>query len=172
LNAEKGNEMSENIDREGERLNTIIGQGTVIKGECSVNGTVRVDGIIDGSLTASGVAILGKSGQVKGDMAIGNAIVGGRVDGSVIATGRLELQTGARVEGDITAKKLVVEEGVFFQGYCNMEQKSIKGKPAAGAQAATEPKKQAPHSQKPGPKLEEARSNSDSDEITFHGEPI
>ena len=27
--------------KEGERLNTIVGQGTVIKGECSVNGTVR-----------------------------------------------------------------------------------------------------------------------------------
>lgn len=158
--------------KEGERLNTIIGQGTVLKGECSVNGTVRVDGIIDGSLKATGVAILGKSGQIKGDLIVGNAIVGGVVEGSVMAEGRLELQSGAKVEGDIRAKKLVVEEGVFFQGYCNMEQKSVKGKPAAGAQTATDPKKQAPHSHKPGPKVEEARSDSDSEEITFHGEPI
>ena len=175
MNAEKGNEMSENIDREGERLNTIIGQGTVIKGECSVNGTVRVDGIIDGSLTASGVAILGKSGQVKGDMAIGNAIVGGRVDGSVIATGRLELQTGARVEGDITAKKLVVEEGVFFQGYCNMERKEKKkaAKAAAAAQQQAAPEKHAPASEKGKPvKVEEAGGDEGDQEITFRGERI
>ena len=166
--------MSENIDREGERLNTIIGQGTVIKGECSVKGTVRVDGTIDGSLAATGVAILGKSGQVKGDMNIGNAIVGGRVDGSVIAGGRLELQTGARVEGDITAKKLVVEEGVFFQGYCNMERKEEKktAKAAAPQQQAA-PEKHAPAPDKGKPvKVEEAGGEEGEQEITFRGERI
>ena len=172
MNAEKGIKMSENIDREGERLNTIIGQGTVIKGECSVNGTVRVDGIIDGSLAATGVAILGKSGQVKGDMNIGNAIVGGRVDGSVIAKGRLELQTGARVEGDITAKKLVVEEGVFFQGYCNMERKDEKKAAKAAAQQAP-PEKHAPDPDKGKPvKVEEAGGEEGEPEITFRGERI
>ncbi|MFC1537716.1 polymer-forming cytoskeletal protein [Gemmatimonadota bacterium] len=109
-----------------ERLNTIIGQGTVLKGECSVNGTVRVDGVIDGSLAASGVAILGKSGRIKGDLLVQNAIVGGIVEGSVIAKGRLELQTGASVKGDITARKLIVEEGVFFDGSCNMESKETE----------------------------------------------
>ena len=116
--------------KDGERLNTIVGQGTVLKGECSVNGTVRIDGIIDGTLKATGVAIMGKSGQVKGDLIVGNAIVGGVVEGSVMAEGRLELQSGARVEGDIKAKKLVVEEGVFFQGFCNMEAKKGKNQPA------------------------------------------
>jgi len=159
--------------KEGERLNTIVGQGTVLKGECSVNGTVRVDGIIDGSLKASGVAILGKSGQIKGDLVVGNAIVGGVVEGSVMAEGRLELQSGAKVEGDIKAKKLVVEEGVFFQGFCNMEQKQVKGKPSA-AQVAAASKEQAmpfPAGQAK-PKVEEAGKGKDDDEITFHGEPI
>ena len=156
--------------KEGERLNTIVGQGTVLKGECSVNGTVRVDGTIDGSLKATGVAILGKSGMIKGDLVVGNAIVGGVVEGSVIAEGRLELQSGAKVEGDIKAKKLVVEEGVFFQGFCNMEQKAAKGK-QAGAQVAAGIKP--PQTQQQGKgKVEEAKSDSDSDEITFHGEPI
>jgi cytoskeletal protein CcmA (bactofilin family) len=164
--------MTEKI-KEGERLNTIVGQGTVLKGECSVNGTVRVDGVIDGSLKATGVAILGKSGQIKGDLLVGNAIVGGIVEGSVIAEGRLELQSGARVEGDIKAKKLVVEEGVFFQGFCNMEQKADgKGKrPQRVAQVAADSKKQqAPSGTRAKP--EEAGKDDDSDEITFHGEPI
>ena len=160
--------MSEKITREGERLNTIIGQGTVLKGECSVKGTVRVDGTIDGSLNASGIAILGKSGQVKGDLLVGNAIVGGQVDGSVIASGRLELQTGAKVEGDIKAKKLVVEEGVFFQGYCNMkeaasERGGVVEKVVETPEIAAKAEKQK--------KVEEAGSD-DQEEITFHGEPV
>ncbi|MFH1069926.1 MAG: polymer-forming cytoskeletal protein [Candidatus Glassbacteria bacterium] len=164
--------MSDKMPREGERLNTIIGQGTVIKGECSVKGTVRVDGIIDGSLNASGVAILGKSGEVKGDMQVGNAIVGGRVDGSVLAEGRLELQTGAKVEGDITAKKLVVEEGVFFQGHCSMEKNEDEVREekqaAEGDQLGLAIKKEASHTKKI--EVEEAKSGDSDGDITFHGE--
>lgn len=103
-----------------ERLNTIIGHGTVVKGECSVSGTVRVDGTVDGSLSATGVAILGKTGCVKGDLSVHNAIIGGKVEGSVTAKGRLEMQSGASVEGDVAAGKLIMEEGVFFNGECNM----------------------------------------------------
>ncbi len=156
--------------KEGERLNTIVGQGTVIKGECSVNGTVRIDGIIDGSLKATGVAIIGKSGQVKGDLKVGNAIVGGVVEGSVMAKGRLELQSGARVEGDIKAKKLVVEERVFFQGFCNMEEKRAKGKPAAPKFEIDDKIKD--NKEQTVKKVEEAGKGDDSEEITFHGEPI
>ncbi len=157
--------------KEGERLNTIVGQGTVLKGECSVNGTVRIDGIIDGSLKATGVAIMGKSGKVKGDLIVCNAIVGGVVEGSVMAEGRLELQSGARVEGDIKAKKLVVEEGVFFQGFCNMEQKKGKDKPASPKFKLDEKEKDSKKGQ-PVKKVEEAGKGDDNEELTFRGEPI
>ncbi len=181
--------------RDEERLNTIIGQGTVIKGECSVNGTVRVDGVIDGSLTAKGMAILGKSGQVKGDLMVHNAIVGGKIDGSVIAEGRLELQSGASVEGDITARRLVVEEGVFFHGLCSM-----KDEPKPTATAAKSEEKEKPKSQEskdsaktsastasqPNPtlnqpqatqggkkvKIEESGKDDEDQELTFHGRPL
>ncbi|MCE5273368.1 polymer-forming cytoskeletal protein [bacterium] len=138
--------------RDEERLNTIIGQGTVIKGECSVNGTVRVDGVIDGSLTAKGMAILGKSGQIKGDLLVHNAIVGGKIDGSVIAEGRLELQTGASVEGDITARRLVVEEGVFFHGLCSMKDEpkpTVAAAAAASTPQAAKPEEKGKEKEKP-----------------------
>ena len=157
--------------KEGERLNTIIGQGTVLRGECSVNGTVRIDGVVDGSLKATGVAIMGKSGQVKGDLVAVSAIVGGVVEGAVIAEERLELQRGARVEGDIRAKKLVVEEGVFFQGFCNMEDKKAGGKNVPRFEIDD---KAGPESGKDQvvKKADEAGEGDDSEEITFHGEPI
>ena len=157
-----------------ERLNTIIGQGTVIKGECRVNGTVRVDGVIDGSLAASGVAILGKSGRVKGDLLVHNAIVGGKVEGSVIAQSRLELQTGASVKGDVSARKLIVEEGVYFDGSCNMEavepaetpkEKEIAASTGQTAEAASKEEKKI--------KIEESGiDRGGEDEITFRGESL
>lgn len=180
--------------KDEERLNTIIGQGTVIKGECSVNGTVRVDGVIDGSLTAKGMAILGKSGQIKGDMTVHNAIVGGKIDGSVIAEGRLELQTGASVEGDITARRLVVEEGVFFHGLCNMKEEQAARTAqtkVAGAEEKEKPKSQenkdisrpaastakAPSEAVQPPqgkkvKVEESGKDDEDQELTYHGRPL
>ena len=121
-------------------------------------------------MALSGVAIIGKSGQVKGDLKVGNAIVGGVVEGSVMAKGRLELQSGARVEGDIKAKKLVVEERVFFQGFCNMEEKRAKGKPAVPKFEIDDKIKD--NKEQTVKKVEEAGKGDDSEEITFHGEPI
>ncbi|MEA2064448.1 MAG: polymer-forming cytoskeletal protein [Gemmatimonadota bacterium] len=151
--------------QDGARLNTIIGQGTVIKGECSVNGTVRVDGIIDGSLQATGMAILGKVGQVKGDLEVENAVIGGKVEGSVTARGRLELQTGASIQGDVTASKLAVEEGVFFDGRCCMD--SGSGAPEKRAEPAGV--KTGVFEIEDSP--DEGRGDND-DEITFKGKSV
>ena len=156
-----------------ERLNTIIGQGTVLKGECSVNGTVRVDGVIDGSLAASGVAILGKSGRIKGDLLVQNAIVGGMVEGSVIAKGRLELQTGASVKGDITARKLVVEEGVFFDGSCKMEGKEAETR--IHAEMTETPNDTVKPSSETATRIkieESGVERSEDDDLTFRGKKL
>ena len=151
-----------------ERLNTIIGQGTVIKGETSVNGTVRVDGVIDGSLAASGVAILGKSGRIKGNLLAQNAVVGGKVEGSVIAQNRLELQTGASIHGDVTARKLIVEEGVFFDGSCSMESRPDEAQAAKQAPLTPETKVEPASGESGKIKLDSGKG----DEITFRGKKL
>ena len=160
------------ISSKDERLNTIIGQGTVLKGECSVKGTVRVDGVIDGCLIASGVAILGKSGCVKGDMKVQNAIVGGKVEGNVIAQGRLELQTGANVQGDVAARKLIVEEGVFFDGSCSMETEPA-GVRTEQVAASPEKKIEVTVEKEKKIKIEESGVSPDGeDELTFRGKSL
>jgi cytoskeletal protein CcmA (bactofilin family) len=102
------------------KVNSVIGPGAVFSGECNVEGAVRIDGEMIGTVRATRMAVIGKSGTVRGDVIIDDAIVGGRVYGSIIATGRVELQSGALVEGDITTSKLVVEEGTVFNGKCSM----------------------------------------------------
>lgn len=102
------------------RVNSVIGPGATFSGECTVEGTVRIDGEMVGTLRATGMAVIGKTGVVRGDIFVENAIIGGRVCGNVNATGRVELQSGAHVEGDITTAKLIVEEGTVFNGRCSM----------------------------------------------------
>jgi len=60
-----------------------------------------------------------------------------------------------------------VEEGVFFQGYCNMKE-AADARGAAVEKTAAKPEAAGKAEKKI--KVEEA--GSDDQEITFHGEPV
>ena len=101
-------------------LNSILGQGCKVKGDIELNGTIRVDGEFDGSISCPETLIIGKSGVVKAEVKVKNAIIGGKLIGNIHATNKIELQSGSHVQGDIETGRLVIDEGVFFEGNCKM----------------------------------------------------
>jgi cytoskeletal protein CcmA (bactofilin family) len=114
-------------------LNTILGQGCKVKGDIELDGTIRVDGEFSGSIACPETLIIGKSGLVKAEVKVKNAIIGGKLVGNIHATNKIELQSGSRVEGDIETGRLVIDEGVYFEGNCKMG-----GKPSAGPEKKVE----------------------------------
>jgi cytoskeletal protein CcmA (bactofilin family) len=111
----------EDREREAGKINSIVGPGTKFTGDCKVDGVIRIDGEFEGKLEVTKVIIVGKSGKVKGDIKSTEVIVGGKVVGTINGENRVELQAGAHIEGDIRTKSLIVDEGVFFHGECNMK---------------------------------------------------
>ena len=101
-------------------VNTIIGEGTVLKGDVNVEGSIQVDGEFDGTIDATDTLVVGESGKVDGDATVSNAVIGGRMYGNVFASGKIELQRGSQLLGDIKTRGLVIEDGVVFQGNCQM----------------------------------------------------
>lgn len=101
-------------------LNSILGQGCKVKGEIELKGTIRVDGEFEGKIECPDTLIVGKSGIVKANVNVKNAVIGGKIIGNIAATNKIELQTGSHVEGDIATTRLVIDEGVFFEGNCKM----------------------------------------------------
>jgi cytoskeletal protein CcmA (bactofilin family) len=103
------------------KMNSIIGRGCKIKGtvDCK-EGTLRIDGDFDGSINCPGTLVVGKDGVVKADVTVNNAVIGGKVNGNIDAKEKIELQAGSRLEGDIKTTRLVIDEGVFFEGSCKM----------------------------------------------------
>ncbi len=77
-------------------LNTILGQGCKFKGEIQLKGTIRVDGEFEGKVECPDTLIIGKSGVVKANVEVKNAIIGGKLVGNIKATNKIELQTGSR----------------------------------------------------------------------------
>ncbi len=106
----------------GGELNTIIGKGTVVQGDMRVQNSLRVDGTVNGNITATDTVVIGKDGEVEGHIQAKHTFLAGRVRGNIIAQGKVSLETKAMVLGDIRASRLVVEEGAVFNGRCTMKE--------------------------------------------------
>lgn len=101
---------------------SIIGPGMSIVGDVVTDGTVRVEGRIEGTIRAGKAVIVGKGGEVSGDVLTQDAIIGGRVRGTVVAESRLELQATCDIEGQVRARAqhLQLEQGARFNGQVQM----------------------------------------------------
>ena len=115
-------EVVEN-DRSGE-LNTIIGKGSIIEGLIIVQNSIRIDGRVQGQVQASDSLVVGKEGEIEGEIKARNAIIGGRVKNRVLATGKVVLEAHAVVHGEVKTSKLVIDEGAVFDGNCAMSDNS------------------------------------------------
>jgi cytoskeletal protein CcmA (bactofilin family) len=100
----------------GDNVISIIGPGMKVVGDCETDGTLRIEGTIEGTVRAGKAVVIGKDGFVKGDVVTQDAIVGGRVSGAVVAESRLELQATCVIEGEIRARRIKLDEGGRVNG--------------------------------------------------------
>lgn len=116
-------EMSKNrndVPRDVGDVVSVVGPGMKIVGDCSSDGTIRVEGVVEGSVKAAKSVVVGKDGTVKGDIATQDAIIAGSVNGSVTAESRVELQASCRVQGDIRSRRVKLDEGGQVDGQLHM----------------------------------------------------
>ena len=116
---------------------SIIAQGCKFDGKVEVRGTLRVEGEFKGNIGVPESLVVGKTGVVRASVKVKNAIIGGKLIGNIVAENKIELQSGSHVEGDIKTKRLVIDEGVFFEGNCSMGAKSPSVSSPAAASTPT-----------------------------------
>jgi cytoskeletal protein CcmA (bactofilin family) len=121
-----------------EDLNGFMDQGTEFVGELRFRDTFRVDGRVKGRVVSDNTLIVGETASVEADIDCGVVSIRGSVSGHVCGRQRIELLAGARVQGTLVSPRLVIEEGAFFQGDCDM-----------GAAAPAEPGGQPPRAPRP-----------------------
>lgn len=109
---------------------SVIGTGMRIMGDVESNGTIKVEGVIEGAVRGARQLLLGRSGVVHGDIYAGDAVLGGKVVGAVVATERVEIQGTASVEGDIQTKSIVVFEGGSINGTVRMGEAAVAARNA------------------------------------------
>jgi cytoskeletal protein CcmA (bactofilin family) len=123
---------------------SIIGPGMRVVGDCQTDGTLRIEGTVEGTVRAGKAVVLGKDGVVDGDITTQDAVIGGRVTGSITAESRLELQASCMVEGQVKARRIKLDEGGTVNGTVQI------GDIAAGANAPLTPTRRSDEPQPAG----------------------
>ncbi|UCH93206.1 MAG: polymer-forming cytoskeletal protein [Candidatus Aminicenantes bacterium] len=109
------------------RVSGFIDKDTEIKGDIKFKDSFRIDGKFKGKILSGGSLIVGETGDLEADVEAESISINGRVKGSLNAKDRIEIFSLGRVTGKIVAPKLIIEEGAFFQGSCQMELKALEG---------------------------------------------
>lgn len=113
--------VKKHVDNPAGDIETIIGKGTTITGKLQSMGNIRIDGTVDGGVTASGNAVIGADGSVKGDVKAENLTIAGTVTGNVNCDGNLSIRSTGQLTGDIHVHSLNIEDGGIFKGRSEMD---------------------------------------------------
>jgi len=124
---------------EQSEISAFLGKGTEFKGVLSFEGTIRVDGKVEGEIVSKDTLIAGDGALLQCDISIGTLICSGRGVGNVNAIQKVHILAPARIEGTIRTPKLIIEEGVLFDGTCEMSPEK-----RAGVQTPAVPEAAAP----------------------------
>lgn len=113
-------------------------KGSRVSGHLSFQGPARIDGIVEGEIQCQGALTIGESAEVKAKITAQSVVVHGKVEGNVSAKEKIELIAPARLTGDIDTPRLVITEGVVFEGDCSMGVAKQKGGVADSRSAVAE----------------------------------
>jgi len=104
----------------GQEFYTFLGKGVDFKGKAQFEGTVRVDGNFEGEITIDDTLIIGETAVIKGTITGGTIVSSGRIEGVITANKKIQLLKPAVLIGDVHTPTFSMEEGVYFQGECDM----------------------------------------------------
>lgn len=103
-----------------EDINTILGKETSFKGVLTYEGTVKIDGNVEGEIIAKDTLIIGEDAEINAEIKVGRLISRGKIKGNITVKERAEFLAPAVLHGNIQTPVIVIEDGVIFEGKCDM----------------------------------------------------
>ncbi len=103
-----------------DRVDTLIGQQTELRGDISFSGGLHVDGKIQGNVTAEGddrtVLVLSEKGTIEGEVRVPCLVINGLVIGDLHASESIELAPKARITGNVYYNRIEIAMGAEVNG--------------------------------------------------------
>src|SRR2546422_3900702 len=118
---EKGNVYTMN----GDEPFTFLGKGAQFKGIIHFEGTIRIDGRLEGEIHTKGTLMVGEHAVIEGDITADVVVSGGHINGNIVASEKVQLLSAGVVTGTIKTPLLSIEEGVHLYGMCDVAGREI-----------------------------------------------
>jgi cytoskeletal protein CcmA (bactofilin family) len=97
-----------------------LDKGSKISGKLFFEGPVRIDGQVDGEISANDSLTIGEAAVVTAQVKAASVVIAGKISGDIMASKRIEIRPTAKVFGNLTSPVLVVHDGALFEGHCTM----------------------------------------------------
>ena len=99
---------------------TLLAKDVDFKGVVNFDGTVRVDGRVEGEIHTTGTLIVGEHAVITGIVSAGVLMNSGRINGTITAVEKIQILKPGVLVGDIRTPLIAIEEGSHFHGMCDM----------------------------------------------------
>ena len=76
--------------------------------------------MVDGEIQCQGPLTIGEGAEIRAKISGRTVVIRGKVEGNVTAKEKVELLAPGRLIGNISAPRLIIGEGVIFDGDCSM----------------------------------------------------
>ncbi len=102
------------------RIDSLIGAGTVVHGDVTFTGGLRIDGRVHGNVIAAegdgGTLVVSAEARIEGEIRVSHVVINGTVNGPISVGDHLELQPRARIVGDVSYRSLEMHVGAVIEG--------------------------------------------------------
>lgn len=107
-------------DLRSAKTTSFLAEGTELDGELTITGGIRIDGRVKGRITSESVVFLGDTARVKANIQAEGVISSGQVDGNIHSAQQVQVSNPGSIRGSIETRELILEKGVFFDGFCKI----------------------------------------------------
>jgi len=97
-----------------------VGVDVTFKGTIRYKGKVRIDGRMEGEIFTDGILVIGEKAVLSAKIEAETVLSQGHITGDILATDKLKLLAPAVFEGSVSTPSLSIDEGVQFNGACQM----------------------------------------------------
>ncbi len=101
-------------------VTTVFSKDTEFSGELSFKKSLQINGYFEGEITEGDFLVVGEGAEVRANIKVNNLILLGVIYGNVQALHRLEIHQNGTLYGNIRTEKLLIADGVVFEGKCEM----------------------------------------------------
>lgn len=100
---------------------TTFAHGSSFKGILEFSRPLKILGNYEGEIKGTDALEIGAQAKINAHIEAAYVVVYGHVTGNVVASEKVELKQGAKLIGNIRTPKLEIDDGVIFEGQCEMK---------------------------------------------------